>query len=188
MYFLLLVTTALLLISLFCTSWPIKLYHHALLKKIAQELNTVPQKNGLLFANVYSEIIATYQGKDFKIRFIENSIDSLKANSGLEIRMNEASGVIMEFYRANRGKRVWGDYQHFVTGDKQIDSQWFILTTDPDQANQLWGRTQLMSFLKEFPQLDQILINHQEIIIQLKNYHPSKIALNVIHRIVSCFS
>ncbi len=188
MYFIFLFVTAFLLISIFSTNWPIKLYHHALLKKLAQELNTVPQRHGLLFSNVYSEIICTFQGKNFKIRFIENSIDSIKTNSGLEIRMSEASGVVMEFYRTNRRKRVWGDYRQFVTGDQQIDSEWFILTTDPDKANELWLRTQLIKFLKDFPQLEQILINQQEIIIQLKNYHSSKITLKVLQRITACFS
>lgn len=187
MYFLFLFVTAFLLISIFSTNWPTKLYHHTLLKKIAQELQTEPQKRGMLFSNVYSEIITAYHGKDIRIRFIENSIDSIKANSGLEIRIREATGVVMEFYRVNRSQRAWGDFQQFISGDNLIDSEWFILTTDLNQAQKLWERTQLIELLKTTTQLDQILINQQEIIIQLKRYYSSKSVLQILHRITSCF-
>lgn len=187
MYFLLLFGTAFLLISIFSTNWPTKLYHHLLLKKIAQELQTEPKKQGMLFSDFYSEIITVYQGKDLRIRFIENSIDSIKANSGLEIRIREAAVVVMEFYRDNRNKKAWGDYQRFLSGDNLIDSEWTILTTDPDQAKEFWDRSQLIELLKTIPQLEQILINHHEIIFQLKNYHSSKLVLNVLHQIADCF-
>lgn len=185
MYFVALFATAFLLISIFSTNWPIKLYHHLLLTKLARELNTQPQRHGLFFSNVYSEIISIFQGKEFRIRFIENSLGSIRSNSGLEIRMSENTGVVMEFYRANRKKRVWGDYRQFQTGDTRIDSEWFILTTDLEKAEQLWSRTQLRDLVKNYPQLEQILINQQEIIIQLKNYHSSKSVLNVLQRLAS---
>ncbi len=186
MYFLLLFVTAFLFISIFSANWPVKLYHDMLLRKLARELKTEPKRHGLLLSNVYSEIVTVYQGKDLKIRFIENSIDSIKANSGLEIRINEAVGVVMEFYRVKQNKRVWGDYRQFKSGDKSIDSEWLILTTEPEHSKELWDRTQLSGLLKT-PQLDQILINQQEIIIQLKNYHSIKLVLNILDRIVSCF-
>ncbi len=185
MYFVVLFGAAFLLISIFSTNWPVKLYHHLLLKKLARELNTQPQRRGLLFSNVYSEIISVFQGKEFRIRFIENSIGSLKTNSGLEIRVSENTGVVMEFYRVNQKKRVWGDYRQFRTGDCRVDSEWFILTTDPDQAGKLWGRTQLGALLKDFPHLEQVLINRQEIIVQLKNYRSSKLAINVLQKLAS---
>lgn len=188
MYFLLLFGAAFFLISIFSANWPTKLYHHLLLKKLAQELNTQPQKRGMMFSDIYSEIISNYQGKDFKIRFIESTVDSIKANSGLEIRMSEAVGIVMEFYRVNHRKRVWGDYRQFLTGDSLIDSEWFILTTDIDKANELWRRTQLAGLLKAIPQLDQILINREEIIIRLKYYRSSKSVLSALHQLASCFS
>ncbi len=187
MYFLLLFVTAFLLISIFSTNWPTKLYHHQLLKKIARELQTKPIIQGMLFSNVYSEIITVYQGKDIRIRFIENSIDSIKANSGLEIRIREYAGVVMEFYRIKRNKKAWGDFQQFLSGDNRIDSEWSILTTSPDRAKELWNRSQLNELLKTTPQLEQILINQQEIIIQLKKYHSSNLILNVLNQAVSCF-
>lgn len=185
MYFLALFSAAFLLISIFSTNWPIKLYHHLLLKKLARRLKTEPQRRGLFSSNVYSEIICIFQGKEFRIRFIENSIDSIKANSGLEIRINQDTGVVMELYRVNRKNRVWGDYQRFRAGDDRIDSEWFILTADLDKANDLWGRTQLGDLLKDFPQLDQVLINQQEIIIQLKNHYSSKSTFNLLQRLAS---
>ncbi|MGE5604631.1 MAG: hypothetical protein ACM3YE_02950 [Bacteroidota bacterium] len=185
MYFVILFVTAFFLISIFSTNWPIKLYHYLLLKNLARELNTEPQRHGLLLSNVYSEIISIFQGKEFRIRFTENSIDSIRSNSGLEIRMSENTGVVMEFYRANRKKRVWGDFRQYRTGDCRIDSEWFILTTDLEKAGQLWSRTQLRDLIKDFPQLEQILINKQEIIIQLKNYHSGKAVLNVLQRLAS---
>mgnify|MGYP001200970712 CR=1 FL=1 len=185
MYFVVLSATAFLLISIFSTNWPVKLYHHQLLKKLARELNTNPQKYGLLSSNVYSEIICSYRGKSFRIRFIENSIDSIKTNSGLEIRMSENTGLVMEFYRAKHRKRVWGDYQQFQSGDSWIDTEWSILTTDLDKADELWERTKLSALLKDLPQIEQILINRQEIIVQLKHFHSGKTALNLIERLVT---
>lgn len=185
MYFVALFATAFLLISIFSTNWPVKFYHHRLLKKLARELNTEPQKYGLLSSNVYSEIRCAYRGKNFRIRFIESSIDSIKTSSGLEIRMDENTGLVMEFYRAKRNKRVWGDYQQFETGDSRIDAEWFILTTDLDQANDLWNRTPLSALLKDIPQLEQVLINRQEIIVQLGHYHSTKTTFNLLERLAS---
>lgn len=185
MYYLALFAAAFLLISIFSTNWPIKFYHHLLLKRLARELDTEPRKHGLLFSNVYSEIITIFNGKEFRIRFIENSIDSIKNCSGLEIRMSENTGVVMEFYRSKHKKRAWGDYRQYRTGDSRIDSEWFILTTDLERAGQLWGRTQLRDLLKDFSQLEQILINRQEIIAQLKKYHSGKSVLNVLRKLAS---
>jgi len=187
MYFLLLFITASLLISIFSTNWPAKLFHHTIINNLARELHTEPQKHGMMFSNVYSEIITIYQEKDIRIRFIENSIDSIKATSGLEIRIREAAGVVMEFCRSNRNKKAWGDFKQFISGDNLVDSEWTILTTDPDRAKELWECSQLTELLKTTPQLEQILINQQEIIVQLKSCHSSELALNILNRVVSCF-
>jgi len=185
MYYVVLFGAAFLLISIFSTNWPIKLYHHLLLKKLARKLKTEPKRHGMLFSNVYSEISCVYQGKEFRIRFIENSIDSIKTNSGMEIRMSQNTGVVMEFYRTEHKKQVWGDFQQYRTGDPLIDSEWSILTTDLEKADQLWGRTHLNDLLKDSCQLEQLLINRQEIIVQLKYYRSSKTALNILGRMAS---
>lgn len=188
MYYLFLLITALLLLSIFSTNWPVKLYHYLFLRKLARKLGTEPVRYGLLLSGVYSEIGTVYQGKEIKIRFIENSIDSIRANAGLEIRVKEDTGIVMEFYRVKLKKKAWGDFHQFKSGDQLIDSKWFILTTDPDRSKELWERAQLAELLKSTPQLDQLLINQQEIIIQLKNYHYTKLALKILDRIIACFS
>lgn len=187
MYFLLLLITALLLISIFSSNWPVKLYHDLFLRKIARELGTEPVRHGLLLSGVYSEIVTVCQGKEIRIRFLENSIDSIKANSGLEIRIKEDIGLVMEFYRIKLNKKPWGDFRQFKSGDQVIDSEWLILTTDLDRSKEFWERTQLTELLRTIPQLDQILINHREMIIQLKNYQSVKAILNIIDRVISCF-
>lgn len=187
MYFLLLFLTAFLLISIFSTNWPVKLYHDLFLRKIARELGTEPVRHGLLLSGVYSEILTVYQGKEIKIRFLESSIDSIKANSGLEIRIKADIGLIMEFYRTKLNRKPWGDFHQFNSGDQIIDSEWLILTTDLDRSKELWERTQLAELLRTIPQLDQILINHQEIIIQLRKYQSIKTILNIINRVIPCF-
>lgn len=187
MYFLWLFATAFLIISIFSANWPIKLYHYLLLQRLGQELKTEPKKHGLLLSNVYSEIITNYRGKNIKIRFIENSIDSIKAYSGLEIRIKETAGLVMEIYRVRLNKREWGDFRRFTSGDGQIDAEWLILTTAPEGAKEMWDRIRLADLLKTTPQLDQILINQEEVIIQLKRYPSTQSVLNIIDRIVSCF-
>lgn len=186
MYLLSLFLTAFLIISIISTAWPVKLYHYLILKKLASELNTVPQKKGLLFSSSYAEIVVNYRGKDFQIRFIENGVGSLKPVSGLEIRLWESTGLVMEFYRANRVNRTWGDFQRFITGDNRIDSEWFIITTDLPQAEQLWSTSQIVRILTA-PKLEQILINRQEIIIQLKGYPSDEAVLKLLDQLVSCF-
>lgn len=187
MYFLLLFITAFLLISIFSANWPVKLYHHLFLRRIARELGTEPIRHGLLLSGVYSEIITVYQGKEIKIRFLENSIDSIKASSGLEIRIKEDIGLVMEFYRTKLNKKPWGDFRQFKSGDQKIDSEWLILTTDAERSKELWERTQLAELLRGVHQLDQILINHQEMIVRLKNYQSIKSILNIIDRVIRCF-
>lgn len=184
MYFLVLFLTAFLLISIFSANWPVKLYHDLFLRKIARELGTEPVRHGLLLSGVYSEILTVYQGKEIKIRFLESSIDSIKANSGLEIRIKEDTGLVMEFYRTKLNRKPWGDFRKFKSGDQIIDSEWLILTTDLDRSKELWERTQLAELLRTIPQLEQILIDHREMIIQLKNYHSVKTVLNVIERVI----
>jgi hypothetical protein len=186
MYILFLLFAAFLLISIFGTNWPVKFYHHFLLRNLAEVLEAVPELNGLLFSNVYSQINTIYRGKELKIRFVEASIDSLKANSGLELRMHVPSQVIMEFYSFKRNKREWGDFKRFLTGDPQIDSHWFILTKDQTTAKLFWDSFNLKDFILT-PCLDQMLLNQNELIVQLKNYRSAEKVKEFIDRLVQVF-
>lgn len=183
MYILFLLLAAFFLISIFSTNWPVKMYHHSLLKNLAIALGTVPERYGLLFSNVYSEINTVYKRRQLKIRFVEASIDSLKPNSGLEIRMRITSETIMEFYHLKRNKREWGEFKRFQTGDKLLDSQWFILTNDLVKANDFWGMNNLKSLIAN-PHLEQLLINQDEAIVQLKSYRSYQKIIEFIEQMV----
>lgn len=178
MYFLLLFLVAFLLISLFSTNWPVKFYHHYLLQKLGMELNCQPQKNGLTLSNIYSQIDTVFRGRKLKIRFVEGTIDALKTNSGLEIRvktvLKEVFPAVMGIYQLNRQQREWGDFKRLTTGDSLLDTQWFILTDNLQAASDWWGKSQFVALLSGTPYLEQIQINHDEIIVRLRRFHSAK--------------
>lgn len=171
MYILGLFLIALFLISIFVTNWPVKLFHHYILTKLAYLLRAVPEKNGFFFGNVYSQINTIYRGKELKIRFLEGSIDSLKGSSGLEIRMNilnqKCKDTVFEFYPMRLKKREWGDFKRFITGNSLIDNQWFILTNHFDIAGECWNSVDFKKILLT-PGTGQFMLNKGELIIQ---YH-----------------
>jgi len=174
MYILFLFLAALFLISIFATNWPVKQYHYYLLRNLAVLLGTVPEKNGMFLSNVYSQINTIYRGKKIKIRFMEASVDSLKANSGLELRVQILSGdacehAVLEFYPIRQHKHEWGEFKRFHTGDSLIDSQWFILTNNLTTAGLFWNSFSLQNLL-QYPDLGKVLLNQNELIIQFKNY------------------
>jgi hypothetical protein len=186
MYILFLLLAAFFLISIFGTNWPIKFYHHFLLKRLAEELAAIPERHGLLFSNVYSQINTIYKGRQLKVRFMEASIDSLKANHGLELRLFIPTETVLEFYPLRLHKHEWGEFKHFQTGDGQIDTQWFILTNNPITAGTFWNSFNLRDFLLT-PGLEQVLLNQHELIVQLKNYRSVKNVKQIIDEIVKVF-
>ena len=174
MYILALLLAAFFLISIFATMWPLKLYHYSVLKKLAELLEAVPEKNGMLLSNVNSQINTINHGKAIKIRFIEGSADSLKTSSGLELRMyisndGACEQAILEFYRMRQNKREWGDFKRFLTGDPQIDSSWYILSNNPTIAGVCWKMFNFKSLLM-LPGVEQILLNQNELIVKFKHY------------------
>ncbi|MGE5582793.1 MAG: hypothetical protein ACM3X9_09690 [Bacillota bacterium] len=186
MYILFLLLAAFLLLSIFSTNWPVKLYHHYFLQKLAGILETVPERYGFFFSGMYSQIQTIYRNKPLKIRFIEGSVDSLRTGSGLEIRTIVPSGAVLEFYRPRRNKREWGDFQRFLTGEQSIDSQWFILTNDPVSAGLFWNSFHLQDLLN-YPWLEQLLINREELIAQVGNYRSPEGVRKFLDLLVQAF-
>lgn len=184
MYLVALLFCAFLILSVLMTNWPAKGYHYLLLKKLGQDLGVEPQRYGMTFSSVFSEINTIYKGRDLRIRFLEGSIDSLKSGSGLEIRIRYPAGVIMEFYHMGLGKREWGDFKRFLTGESPIDAQWFILTNDQGLAGKFWEEHRLRQFLTHNPQLEQILVNNEEIVLKLRRYHSSVIVIGLIEELI----
>lgn len=175
MYILFLLLAAFFLISIFATMWPLKLYHHFILKKLADLLKAVPEKNGMFLSNIYSQINTVYRGKKIKIRFMEGSVDSLKISSGLELRMYILSeGVsehaILEFYPIGKNKHEWGDFKRFLTGDPQIDSGWYILSNNLTTAGVCWNMFNFKSLLL-LSGIEQVLLNQNELVMKFKNCH-----------------
>ncbi|HBE80243.1 MAG TPA: hypothetical protein DDW65_21055 [Firmicutes bacterium] len=172
MYILLLLLAATFLISIFTTNWPVKFYHHYLLKQLAELLGAIPEKNGLLSSSVYSQINTIYRDKELKIRFVEASVDSIKEHSGLEIRMyiNVSAQGVLECYPMRKGKHEWGDFKRFLTGDPGLDRQWFILTNEPVAAGVIWDSCRFPDLLR-YPGLEKLLINQNELIVQFKYYY-----------------
>ncbi|HBF35781.1 MAG TPA: hypothetical protein DDW50_00490 [Firmicutes bacterium] len=188
MYILVLLLTAFFLISIFATNWPVKLYHHTILTRLAELLDAVPEKNGMLLSNVYSQINTIYRGWEIKIRFLEASIDSLKANSGLEIRMylhspDCAENAILEFYPMRQKKREWGDFKRFLTNDPQIDNHWFALTNNTSSARECWNSFDFKKILFESGVV-QVLLNQHELIIQLRYHGSVKKIMHFINELV----
>jgi hypothetical protein len=185
MYFLFLFILAFFLIFIFGTNAPIKLYHHYLLCKLANALGVTIAQNSI-FSNVYSEINTFFEGHELKIRFVDGSSGSLKANSGLEIRVNWTAQFLMEFYRIRENKREWGDFKRFVTGEKLIDDSWFILTDNLETAANWWDQTnhQFRKLVSDFNAINQILINKNEIIVQLRRFHSCREIMALVSLII----
>jgi hypothetical protein len=185
MYILLLLLAAGFLISIFTTNWPVKFYHHCLLKQLAELLGAIPEKNGLLSSSVYSQINTIYKDKALKIRFVEASVDSIKAHSGLEIRMEidiSAQGVL-ECYPMRKNKHEWGDFKRFLTGDPGLDREWFILTNESVAASDIWNSCRFSDLLR-YPGLEELLLNRHELIVQFKYYRSAEKVKQFIERLV----
>jgi hypothetical protein len=189
MYLLGLLLIAFLVLSVIGTNWPTKTYHYALLKKLAEVLGAEPEKHGLVFSGVYSEINTIYQDREMRIRFVEGSADSLKSSSGLEIRLRlkNQSMVIMEFYPERMNKREWGHFKRFLTGESRIDSQWFILTDDLESAGGFWKEHRIEKVLLSSPNLEQILVNKEEVIVRLRRNQPAPEVKDLIDRLIEVF-
>jgi hypothetical protein len=160
-----------------------------IMKKLAYLLETVPEKNGMLFSNVYSQINTVYQGKELKIRFMEASTDSLKPSSGLELRVHvpgesKDQPRIMEFYPMRLKKREWGDFKRFLTGDPQLDASWFILTKNPASADICWNLLNFKSLLS-IPGVEQVLLNQNELVVRFKNHHSATKIKQLIDQLVA---
>ncbi len=177
MYILLLFLAAFLLISLFTTNWPVKIYHHYLLKKLGVILHCEPQQNGLMLSSVYSQIVTVYRGRELKIRFVEGAAGALQANSGLEIRLKTISPAVLGIYHRKSNQQEWGDFKRFQTGDASLDSRWFILTDNFQAAAGYWEAGKLASLLASYEGcLVQLQVNHDEIIASLRRFHsPEKV-------------
>jgi hypothetical protein len=170
MHLLLLLITALLILSILGGNWPFKLYHAHLIQKVAREFGVASVDHGFWFSQTSPEIVTDYRQIPIQIRFLERSIDSLKPiNSGLEIRARFPFRVVLEINQLRMKKREWGEFRQFHSGDQQLDSQWFMLTPEPERAAELWGRLRLEPLLR-FPFLEQVLISHDEIIVRVRRF------------------
>jgi hypothetical protein len=170
MYFLALIVTALVTLSIFSSNWPLKWYHFYLLKQLAAEFGVAPVRHGMVLSASYAEIRPVILGREFVIRFMEGAPGSLRNASGLEIRMRGAFPAIMEFYRAPHSKREWGDFKKFGTGDAGLDGQWLILSPQPEAAQSFWDRGKLQVILNGDHPLDQILLTSEEMILRLRRF------------------
>lgn len=176
MYLLLLLFAAFLLFSLITTNWPVKIYHHYLLKKLGMALQSEPQKNGLPLSGVYSRIVTIYRGRELAIRFMEATTGALRNHDGLEIRLKALSPVVLSIYRRNRNQREWGDFKQFRTGDPALDSEWFILTDNLEAAAEWWKTGKLAGLITGDYVLEQMQVNRDEIIVCLRRfYSPEKV-------------
>jgi hypothetical protein len=176
MYFLLLFLVAFVIFSLVTTNWPVKIYHHYLLKQLGLVLHSEPQRNGLVFAGVYSQIVTIYRGRDIKIRFLEGASGALRSNPGLEIRLKAPSPVVLGIYSRRHNQQEWGDFKRFQTGDALIDSQWSILTDNLQSAAGFWENRKLAPLLTGDHYLEQMQVNHDETIVCLRRFHsPGKV-------------
>lgn len=184
MYFLLLFLVAFLLISLFTTNWPVKIYHHYLLKKLGVMLHCEPQKNGLTLSSVYSQIITVYRGRDLKIRFVEGAAGALQTNPCLEIRLKATSPAVLGIYHRKRNQQEWGDFKRFQTGDSSLDSQWFILTDNLPAAAGYWEACKLAGLLtSDEGYLEQLQVNQDEIIACLRRFYSAEKVVAFLDRL-----
>lgn len=169
--YLLLLFAAFLLFTLITSNWPVKLYHHTLLKKLGVALHSEPQKKGLALSSVYSQIVTVYRGRELTIRFLEAAAGALRNHGGLEIRIKATSPAILSIYRRKPIHREWGDFKHFQTGDPALDAQWFILTDNLQAAAELWGTGKLAGLLTGDHNLEQMQVNRDEIIVCLRKFY-----------------
>ena len=176
MYFLLVFLAAGCLFSLITTQWPVKIYHHVLLKKLGLLLHSEPQGKGPALSGLYSQIITIYRGRELAIRFLENSTGALQNQGGLEIRVKAFSPAVISIYQRKHNQREWGDFKQFQTGDPVLDSQWFILTDNPQGAAEFWGFVKFAPLLTGRHDLEQIQVNRDEIVVCLGRFHsPEKV-------------
>jgi hypothetical protein len=172
MYFILLFAAAVLIISLLTSFWPVKLYHHHLLKDLATALNSDPHRQDLIFSRVYSEIAASYLGREWRIRFVEGSADSLKSSTGLEIRLKTNCGTVLECYPLRRRKQEWGDFKRVLTGNPEVDNAWFLLSNDPGPAEELAQKLVDILGNRNFS-VEQLSFTREEVVARLRRY-PSR--------------
>lgn len=183
MYFLLLFLIAFLLFSLITTNWPVKIYHHNFLKKLGVVLQSEPHKNGLTLAGVYSEIVTVYRGRELKIRFVEGAAGALRANPGLEIRLKAISPAILGIYPWKHNQQEWGDFKRFQTGEPLLDSQWFILTDNLQATAEVWRTGKFAALLTGNHYLEQMQVNHDEIIVCLRRFHSPEKVVSFLDRL-----
>lgn len=180
MYPIVLIFCAFLILSLFATNWPLKLYHHAVLTKAGKAIGARPAR-GSLFAGVYSEIRAPLAGREVRIRYVEGSMDAIHAASGLEMRIPLAQPAVIEFYRVKLKKAEWGEFKRVFTGDEALDREWVILGNDPELARQFLRasasahpgapRHPLVRLLTN-RHIEQILFHSREMIIRFQKGDP----------------
>ncbi|MCL6590358.1 MAG: hypothetical protein K6U80_10435 [Firmicutes bacterium] len=189
MYFILLFAAAVLIISLLTSFWPVKLYHHYLLKDLAAALDSDPKRQGSVFSKVYSEIAAQFQGREWRIRFMERAVDSLKSNTGLEIRLKANAGTVLECYPLRRGKREWGDFKRVFTGNPEVDSAWFLLSNDPGPAAELGQNEKLAGILSNRNYgLEQLSFTREEVVARLRRYPSRERVLELMEELGGIFS
>ena len=178
MYLIVLILAAFVLLSLFATNWPVKLFHHSVLKKAGEAVGARPIHGSLLAAGVYSEIKTSVADREVRIRYVEGSPDALHADSGLEMRMAFAPETTVEFYRTKLKKREWGDFKRFSTGDSLLDAEWFILCNDMEQTALFYREHPLQLFLNN-RYIEQILFHSREMIIRLQKGDPVRAVTEV---------
>jgi hypothetical protein len=171
MYFLVLFLVAFGLISLITTNWPVKMYHHHWLTKLGVLLHTIPQKKDMALSSIYSEIVTIYRGRELMIRFLEGAAGSIRAGQGLEIRLKATSPAILSIYSRRHNQQEWGEFKQFQTGQGDFDFQWFILTNNLQAAAEYWGSSNLAALLSGNHAVEQMQINHDEIIVCLRRFH-----------------
>jgi hypothetical protein len=186
MYLLFLLVAAFLIVSILGSNWPLKLFHSWTIQKIAREFGTEPVYHGLL-SPVVSEIKTIYKGSELRIRFVERPLDSLsRTDSGLEIRIAGSSRFILECYRPWHRKREWGNFKQFRSNEGRIDSEWFLLTPEPERVAALWDDLN-MGILLDNKALDQILFNRKELIVRVRRSFSGPIIRELVDHLMQVF-
>jgi hypothetical protein len=170
MYFLALIITALVTLSIFSSNWPLKWYHLHLLNQLAAELGVTPVRHGMLLSMSFAEIRPVILGREFVIRFMEGVPGSLRNPSGLEIRMRGEFPAIMEFYRVPHSRREWGDFKQWRTGDPDLDGRWLILSPQPEAAQSFWDLGKLQGLINGNHPIEQISLTNGEMILRLRRF------------------
>lgn len=187
MYALGLIVAAFFIISVISLNWPIKLYHYQKLRRLAVELGTMPTTNGFLGASVYAEINTFFRGHEVTIRFVEGSANSLRFGSWLEIRFRVPTGGVMEISPKGPGKREWGHFRRFTTGDPVVDDSWFIVTDDPAIAARIWGNGKLKPVLTSSYPLEQLSLNHHEVVARLRRFSSPQMVIFLMEDMARAF-